>query len=132
MSTAATLGRYRDDLVGAGFTHEEALDLVGQVAPMDTADLDTSRPAPKGVGSNPLRIVVLAGNREEAERWRNDQFVRNTIDTPDRIILAADHPDSLLGLPGPLAVVTLPGFYRLPADERAEIEYAIRRANAKV
>ncbi|MEE2040204.1 hypothetical protein Q8791_23585 [Nocardiopsis sp. CT-R113] len=133
MSTASVLGRYRDELVEAGFTREEALDLVGHAAPMGMTDLDTiSTAKPRNIGPDPLRIVVLAGSREEAERWKNDQFIRNRIDSPDRFILAAGDSTALLGLSGPLAVVALPGFYRLPADERAALEDAFHRANAKV
>ncbi|WP_160051264.1 hypothetical protein [Nocardiopsis sp. FR26] len=133
MSTASTLGRYRDELVAAGFTREEALDLVGHAAPMDVADV-AATPAPEShnIGPDALRIVVLAGNREEAERWKSGQFLRNRIDSPDRFVLAAGDSSTLLGLSGPLAVMTLPGFYRLPAEKRVDLEAMIRRANAMV
>ncbi|QVJ00346.1 hypothetical protein KGD82_16425 [Nocardiopsis eucommiae] len=133
MSTAQTLGQYRKDLEVAGFTRDEAMGLVGHVAPIDLDELHTNpAPAPRSIGPDPLRIVVLAGSREEAARWKNDQVIRNRIDSPDRFILVNGKVDSgsLLGLRGPLAVVTLSGFHRLPVEKREEIETAIRRANA--
>jgi hypothetical protein len=131
VSTAQTLGRYRDELVSSGFSREEALDLVGHAAPMGVDEVNTTPArARRELPVDSLRVVVLAGNREEAERWKTDRIVRNQVDHPDRVILTAGGSSALLGLSGPLAVMTLPGFYRLPADQREGIEDIIRRANA--
>ncbi|GAB3214243.1 hypothetical protein GCM10027294_53010 [Marinactinospora endophytica] len=131
MSTASTLGQYRRELEAEGFTREEALDLVGYAAPTELADLDTTPVrAPRTLPPGALRIVVLAGSHDEARRWKNDQFTRNGIDHLDRFIITAGDVRLLAGLPAPLATMALPGFYRLPAEKRAEIEDTIQRINA--